>query len=65
MSTTDANYRSLQAELTQILAQLDNPDLDIDQAIKHYERGMVIVRQLDKYLTTAQNKINKVKASFQ
>lgn len=65
MSTTDANYRSLQAELTQILAQLDNPDLDIDQAIKHYERGMVIVWQLDKYLTTAQNKINKVKASFQ
>lgn len=61
----DLDYRKLSAELDELLAKLQTADLDIDEAVKCYERGMVIVKQLETYLKTAENKVSKVKASFE
>lgn len=58
------NYKQLNDELDNILAELQNGELDIDQAVKNYERGMEIVGQLQQYLKTAQNKIAKIQAKF-
>lgn len=57
--TTD--YRKLNAELETILAKLETNDLDVDEAIKQYQRGTEIVAELEKYLQTAENKVTKVK----
>lgn len=57
--TTD--YRKLNAELEAILAKLETNDLDVDEAIKQYQRGTEIVAELEKYLQTAENKVSKVK----
>jgi exodeoxyribonuclease VII small subunit len=62
--TKEVNYQELSAELDTILAQLQNDDFDIDEAIKLYERGIEISKQLESYLKTAQNKVTKLKASF-
>jgi exodeoxyribonuclease VII small subunit len=59
-----ADYTSLQTELETILAELGRDDLDIDQALKHYERGLVIVQQLERYLDQAENRIIAIKARF-
>lgn len=57
---TKPNYQALNAELDQILADLQTGDLDIDEAIKAYERGAVILKELGAYLKQAENKVKKV-----
>ena len=63
---TDAiDYRQLSQELDAILDELQTADLDIDEAVKKYERGMMLVKELEDYLKTAENKVTKIKASFE
>ena len=57
-------YRQLSQELEEILDKLQSGDLDIDDAIKQYEQEMAIVQQLQDYLKQAENKVTKVKKSF-
>ncbi len=59
-----ANYQQLSVELDEILAKLQNNDLDIDEAVTAYERGIELVKQLEKYLKEAENKVKKIKTSF-
>ncbi len=54
------NYRKLSDELDNILNQLQSGELDIDKAINLHERGQIIIKQLQTYLKTAENKITKV-----
>lgn len=63
--TVKKNYQQLSAELEEILAKLQSADLDIDDAVKAYERGMAIAEELELYLKDAENKITKIKASFE
>jgi len=53
-------YRALSAELDELLLKLQSGELEIDEAIKCYERGSQIIEQLQAYLKTAENKITKV-----
>lgn len=62
MPKTD--YQSLSNELEIILSKLQSADLDIDEAVKAYERGIVIAKELEVYLKTAENKITKIKADL-
>ncbi len=57
------NYRQLNKELEIILDKLQSSDLDVDQIINEYQKGIDIVDQLEKYLKTAQNKITKINQS--
>ena len=58
--SSEPNYQELNAQLEAILSQLENGQLDVDEAIKQYEKGMEIVKELEKYLKTAENKVKKV-----
>lgn len=60
----DIDYRKLSDELDTVLEGLQTADLDIDEAVAKYERGMQIVKDLEGYLKTAENKVAKIKASF-
>ena len=62
--TKEINYRELSAELDTILAQLQTDDFDIDEALKLYERGIEISKQLETYLKSAQNTVSKIKDNF-
>ncbi len=55
------DYRTTSNELEKILAELESGDLDVDRAIKHYQKGMDLVKDLEKQLKLAENKITKVK----
>ena len=52
------SYDKLKAELEAILTDLQRDDLDVDQALEHYKRGLELVRQLGQYLETAENEIH-------
>lgn len=53
------NYKKLSTELDEILDNLQSGGVDIDEAMKLFERGQKIVAELQKYLKTAENKISK------
>lgn len=53
------DYKELSAELDDILAKLQSSDLDVDQAVKAFERGKEIAKQLETYLKQAETKIKK------
>lgn len=65
MTSKAFDYRELSQELDAVLADLQTADLDIDEAVKKYERGMAIVKELEAYLKTAENKVTKIKVSFE
>ncbi len=52
------------AELEAILAWFDDDSTDIDASIKKFERGMVLSTELQSYLEKAENKVQKIKATF-
>ncbi len=64
MTKATVDYQALNRELETVLAELETGGDDVDVAIKQYQRGMEIVVQLEAYLKTAENKVQKVKASF-
>ncbi len=54
------NYRELSAELETILDQLQSGSLDVDDALKTFERGQAVVKLLQAKLQQAENKIKKL-----
>lgn len=60
----EPTYAELKSELDNLLDNLQQDDISVDDAMKQYERGMEIVKQLEKTLTEAENKIIKLKAKF-
>jgi len=63
-SKTSPDYRKLNSELDLILSELQGGDLDIDEAVNKYQRGSEIVKELQDYLKSAENKVKKVKTDF-
>ena len=51
-------------ELENIMVKLQAEDIDVDEALKLYERGLELVKQLNKYLKTAENTVQELKARF-
>lgn len=57
------DYHALSAELDTLLESLQSADLDIDDAVKAYERGMAIVADIESILKGAENKVIKITSS--
>lgn len=51
-------------ELEQIAEYLQGNEVNLDLAIKKYERGVELASQLKAYLKEAENKVNTIKQSF-
>lgn len=64
MPSKEIDYAKLSAELDKIVEALQSSDLGVDEALKQYERGMRLVKDLEAYLKDAENKVRKIKAGF-
>ena len=64
MAKSTKNYQELMDELEKLLAELQQDDIDVDVALKHYQRGLELVGQLEDYLGSAENKVRELKAKF-
>jgi exodeoxyribonuclease VII small subunit len=58
------DYETLKNELDSILDDLQSGSLDIDQALEKYKRGLELVKELEKYLDTAENTVRELKSRF-
>lgn len=58
----ELDYRAMSDELESIVTALQQDDIDVDVAMQKYERGLELIKSLEKYLMTAENKIEKLNA---
>ncbi len=59
--TKKTDYTSLNDELESIIYHMQTGELGLDETMALYKRGTEIVKQMRKYLQTAQNQIKKVR----
>jgi exodeoxyribonuclease VII small subunit len=59
-SKTSKSYRQMATELDQIMQWFESGDIDIDEAINKYEEARKLIVEMEIYLKTAENKINKI-----
>ncbi len=64
MAKPEKSYRELKEELDTVLETLQRDDIDVDDALKAYEQGMSLVKELESQLKSAENKVTKLKAKF-
>ncbi len=62
-SNQQLTYQELQSELQSALQRLEAPDIDIDEAVTCYERGLDIIKTLESQILEAENRITKLRAS--
>ncbi|HUC89590.1 MAG TPA: exodeoxyribonuclease VII small subunit [Patescibacteria group bacterium] len=54
-------YQELNSQLDELLARLQQPDIQVDEAVRLYEEGLTLVATLEKQLKQAENTITKLK----
>jgi exodeoxyribonuclease VII small subunit len=60
----EQSYQVLRAELDTVIARLQDPAGDVDDAVALYEQAMQLTRKLEKHLEAAENRIKKVQVDF-
>jgi exodeoxyribonuclease VII small subunit len=55
------DYQALSLELDEVLAKLQQPNVQVDEAVKLYEQGLRLIEQLEKHLQQAENTIERLK----
>jgi exodeoxyribonuclease VII small subunit len=57
------NYSQMSLELDEILLWFESGDVDLDEALNKYQQALKLIDEMESYLKTAQNKIQKISAS--
>ena len=52
-------------ELEEITAWFESSDVDLDQGLAKFERGMELSAELKAHLQTVENRVEKIKQRFQ
>lgn len=52
-------------QLDEIMQRLQSGELGLDETIKEYELAAKLVKEMEQYLKTAENKIKKIKSNFE
>ena len=61
MAKVSKTYRELMQELDEVMQALQAEDIDVDAAITHYEQGIALTKQIEAYLTQAENKLTELR----
>lgn len=63
-SSKEVNYKELKDELDDIMLKIQDEELDIDVALQLYKRGLELIKQLEDYIKSAENKVSELHAKF-
>ena len=55
------DYQTLNRELDDVVMKLQQPDIQVDDAVKLYEQGLELIKQLETHLQQAENKLQVLK----
>lgn len=55
-------YSDALKELEEITVFLESSDVDLDEAIKRFDRGSELAGQIERHLQEAENKVKSIKS---
>jgi len=55
------DYQTLSLELDEVLAKLQQPGVQVDEAVALYEQGLQLINRLEDQLQQAENTIERLK----
>lgn len=58
--SSSIDFKTKSTELDELLIKLQDTDIPVDEATKYYQQGIEIIRELEDYLESAQNKVRKI-----
>lgn len=61
---SEFNFARDYAELEKITAEFEREDIDLDEGLKKFERGLELAAKLKSKLAETENKIKVIKAKF-
>ena len=68
MTKTDdnsqASFSSKMAELEAVTTWFESEDVDLNEALTKFERGMSLIDELKRELKQVENRVEKIKAKF-
>lgn len=64
MTKNNFNFAQAFAELQKITQEFEQGDLDLDEGLKKFERGLKLAQLCKKRLAEAENEIRQIKAKF-
>jgi exodeoxyribonuclease VII small subunit len=64
MNTKPFEFEAALKELEDITAWFESGEVDLDQGLVKFERGMELAQQLKSHLATVENRIEKIKQRF-
>lgn len=65
MSSKTTDFKQQLEELEQIVDWFESSEVDIDQAISKFERGMELAAALEKQLADTETKVEEITRKFQ
>ena len=57
MATKKPNLEKDLAALEELIEQMETGDISLDQSLKHFEKGVTLVKQCQSALTEAEQKV--------
>src|SRR5471030_1085578 len=65
MTANNFEFEKALGELEKITAWFESTEVDLDQGIAKFERGMELAAQLKSHLATIENRVEKIRERFQ
>jgi exodeoxyribonuclease VII small subunit len=66
MATTKKpkSYQQMADELAGLIEWFESSSVNLDEAVSKYEQAMQLVKQMENYLKSTENKIKKITLKF-
>jgi exodeoxyribonuclease VII small subunit len=64
MTKPTFNFEKSYKEIEKIVEQFESGDIDLDQSLKEFERGLKLAEQLKAKLSEVENKVIEIKNKF-
>lgn len=58
------NYTELRRQLDDVLAQLQDPECDVDEAATLFEKALEHITKLEQHLQKTENRVKKAQVDF-
>jgi exodeoxyribonuclease VII small subunit len=65
MQKEQFNFTKAYKEIEEINEWFQGEDIDLDEALKKYERGMELIKKCKERLKQAENKFEEIKKKYQ
>jgi exodeoxyribonuclease VII small subunit len=57
-------YQQMADELAGLIEWFESDAVNLDEAVGKYQQAMELIKQMEDYLKTAENKVKKISAKF-